>query len=95
MMANQPRVACWIYSGGVLGLGGGRGGGGGVTVARRGLLFFFFLDACCDRGVPLFFLNTTPQFGSLKTSPPQKNWFLDKNRTATLYGIEKTRGLGG
>ena len=43
--------------------------GPGMWHVRHLLVFGF--DASYDRGAPLFFLNTTPQFGSSR--PPPKN----------------------
>ena len=49
----------------------------GLT-SRRGI------DVCYDRGAPLFFSNTTPQFGSLRPLP-KTDW--EKNKTAVGWKI--------
>ena len=51
-------------------------------------------DACYDRGVaPLFFLNTTPQFGSLRQTSPKKTDLMNENKTAMMPD-GKSHGLG-
>ena len=52
------------------------------SVGWLGFFFFFFFNACYDRGAPLFFLNTTPRFGSSRPTSPEL-LILEKHKAAT------------
>ena len=50
------------------------------------------VDACYDRGAPLFFSNTTPHFEILRTFP--KNLLVEKNKPALSRMKQSPDGIG-
>ena len=55
--------------------------------SRAATPFFFFFVACYDRGGPFFFLDTTPQFGSLRRPLPKPLLEITK---AAMNRMKKT-----